>query len=215
MKPGSLFIVALLAPALFCHAQDKAPAAPDTTAPAAQQAAAPVAPDAAPPAMSDTYVIGESDEISISVWKEPDLSTGEGKVVTVRSDGMISMPLLGELKAAGKTPLELAAEITAKLKKYLQNPIVTVVLAGMHSKQVYLIGEITRTGPVKMTPGMTLLEAIASAGGLTQYANSRKMYILRNENGNHLKIPLQYKQALDGYDAFNLTLKPGDTIVVP
>lgn len=219
MKPGSLLMVAFLSSALFCPAQDK-PSAPEATAPAAQPAAAPVAPDAPAPdaasqAMSDTYVIGESDAISVMVWKQPDLSTGAGKDVTVRSDGMISMPLLGDVKASGKTPLGLAAEITAKLKKYIQDPNVTVSLVAMRSKQVYLIGEVAKPGPFYVTPGMTLLQAIADAGGLTQYANSKKIYILRSTNGKQEKIPVKYKQALKGDGSLNLILDPGDTIVVP
>jgi polysaccharide export outer membrane protein len=215
MKPGSLFIVALLVPALFCHAQDKAPAdqpaAQSTVKPASADTAIPAAQDASKPAVAETYVIGAADVLAVSVFKEPTLSGG----ILVRPDGMISMPLLGDVEASGKTPLQLAEEITARLKKYIQDPNVSVVVSQINSKKVFLIGEIAKTGPVELTPGMTLLEAIASAGGLTQFANSRRMYILRNENGNHLKIPLQYKQALDGYGAFNLTLKPGDTIVVP
>jgi len=215
MKPRSLFIVALLAPALFCHAQDKAPAnqpaAQSTVKPASAGTSTPAAQDAGKPALAESYVIGASDVLAITVFKEPTLSGS----LLVRPDGMISMPLLGDVEASGKTPLQLAEEVTTKLKKYIQDPKVSVVLSQINSKKVFLIGEIAKTGPVDLTPGMTLLEAIAAGGGLTQFANSRKMYILRNESGNHLKIPLQYKQALDGYDAFNLTLKPGDTIVVP
>jgi polysaccharide export outer membrane protein len=215
MKPGSLFIVALLAPAIFCHAQDKAPAdqpaAQSTVKPASADAAAPAAQDAGKPTLTESYVIGASDVLAITVFKEPTLSSS----LLVRPDGMISMPLLGDVEASGKTPLQLAEDVTTKLKKYIQDPNVSVVVSQINSKKVFLIGEIAKTGPVELTPGMTLLEAIASAGGLTQFANSKKMYILRNENGSHLKIPLQYKQALDGYNAFNLTLKPGDTIVVP
>jgi polysaccharide export outer membrane protein len=128
---------------------------------------------------------------------------------------MISMPLLGDIKAAGKTPLQLADEVTTKLKKYIQEPNVTVVLTQMNSKKVYLIGEVGRTGPVEMTPGMTLLQAIATAGGLSPYANAKKIYILRTEGGKQQKIPVQYKQALRGDGSLNLTLNPGDTIVVP
>ena len=101
--------------------------------------------------------------IAVTVFKEPTLSSS----MLVRPDGMISMPLLGDVKASGKTPLQLADEITAKLKKYIQDPNVTVVLSQMNSKKVYLMGEIGKTGPIEMTPGMTLLQAIATAGGLT------------------------------------------------
>jgi polysaccharide export outer membrane protein len=128
---------------------------------------------------------------------------------------MISIPLLGDVLASGKTPLQLAAEITVKLKKFIQDPNVTVVLSQMNSKKVFLMGEIGRTGPLPMTPGMTLLEAIATAGGLGQYANAKKIYILRTEDGKQQKIPVQYKEALKGDASLNLPLKSGDTIVVP
>jgi len=220
MKVESLVLAAFLASALFCQAQDKPPAdqpaAPSQVKPAAPEMAKPAAPEAAEPTTGsleggDNYVIGESDVINVTVLKETTLSGG----LLVRPDGMIAMPLVGEIKAAGKTPVQLADIITAKLRKYIQDPNVTVVLDKINSKRIYLMGEVAKTGPVEMTPGMTLLEAIASAGGLTQYANSKKIYILRNESGAHQKIPVQYKKALGGDSSLNLTLKPGDTIVVP
>jgi polysaccharide export outer membrane protein len=207
MKPGSLLFAAFLASALFCHAQDKAAAAPS-----AQDASKPTAQDAAARAMNDSYVIGPTDVISLFIWKEPDLSAKE---LMVWPDGMIEVPLLGNIQASGKTPRQLADEIAVKLKKYIQDPNVTVNVSGMHSKIVYLVGEIGKTGPVEMTPGMTLLQAIATAGGLTPYANSRKIYILRSEGGKQQKLPVQYKQALRGDASLNLILNPGDTIVVP
>jgi polysaccharide export outer membrane protein len=255
MKTGNLLIVAILAPALFCSAQDKTPASPDTTTPAAKDTTTPVAQDTAKPDMQDTskpvssdtttratqdttkpaapevttpavpapvvsvqgmtdsYVIGRTDAINIFVWKEPTLSSTTS--VFVRPDGMISMPLLGDVKAAGKTPVQLADELADQLKKYLQDPHVTVTLTGMNSKLVYMMGEVGRTGPLALTPGMTLLQAIASAGGLTPYANAKKIYILRTVDGKQQKIFVQYKQALRGDLSLNLLLNPGDTIVVP
>jgi polysaccharide export outer membrane protein len=219
MKSGSFLIVALLAPALLSPAQDKVPPAPVTSqppAPVTTQPPAPVttqpsAPAAASPVVPDSYVIGASDVVTVTVFKEPTLSSS----LLVRPDGMISMPLLGDIMASGKTPLQLADEVTAKLKKYVQDPNVTVVLSQMNSKKVYLIGEVGRPGPLEMTPGMTLLQAIATAGGPTQFANVKKMYILRSEGGKQQKIPVQYKQALKGDSSLNLSLSPGDTIVVP
>jgi polysaccharide export outer membrane protein len=211
MKPGSLLIAAFLAPALFSPAQDKTPAAQDAAKPAAEDTAKPATQDAAKSAMTDSYVIGASDVVAVTVFKEPTLSSS----LLVRPDGMISLPLLGDVKASGKTPLQLADEITGKLRKYIQDPNVTITLSQMNSKRVYLIGEVAKTGPVEMTPGMTLLEAIATAGGLTPYANAKKIYILRRDGGKQQKIPVQYKQALKGDGSLNLTLNPGDTIVVP
>ena len=208
MKTGSLLIVAFFAPAFFSPAQDKIPAAQDTAKPAAPTVSAPVVPALVVP---DSYVIGESDVVMVTVFKEPSLSSS----LLVRSDGMISLPLLGDVKAAGKTPLQLADEVTVKLKKFIQDPNVTITLSQMNSKKVYLIGEVGKPGPMELTPGMTLLQAIATAGGISQYANAKKMYILRTVDGKQQKIPLQYKQALKGDSSLNLTLNPGDTLVVP
>jgi polysaccharide export outer membrane protein len=202
MKPVNILIGAFFVSSIFCLAQEKAPAGKPSavTAPASPASTA-----------GDGYVIGPSDVLTITVWKEPTLSNS----LLVRSDGMISMPLLGDVKASGLTPLQLADQIATKLKKYIQDPNVSVVLAQINSKKVYLLGEVAKIGPVEMTSGMTLLEAIASAGGLTEYANSKKIYILRDEAGKHQKIQVHYKAALKGNSEFNLTLKPGDTIVVP
>jgi len=202
MKSRTLLVMAFLAPGLLCSAQNKGPVtAPAATAPPALPAAA----------ASDTYVIGGNDQLTITVWKEPTLSG----TILVRPDGMISMPLVGDIQATGLTPLHLADEIAAKLKKYFQDPNVSVVVSQIHSKLVYLLGEVARTGPVDMTPNMTLLEAITSAGGLTEFANKKKIYILRDEAGNRQKIQVHYKEALEGNRSFDLMLKPGDTIVVP
>jgi polysaccharide export outer membrane protein len=160
---------------------------------------------------ADAYVIGASDVLTVTVWKEPTLSGS----ILVRPDGMISLPLLGDVQASGLTPLQLADQIATKLKKFIQDPNVSVVISQIHSKVIYLLGEVGKKGPIEMTPGMTLLEAIASAGGVTDYANTKKIYILRDEAGKHQKIPVHYKEALKGDSTLDLVLKPGDTIVVP
>jgi len=195
MKPGRFLAAAVLFPALFCLAQDKMPAAKG----------------AAKPVVPDSYIIGASDNISVTVFKEPTLSSS----LLVRPDGMISMPLLGDVRAAGRTTQQLADEITVMLKKYIQDPNVTVVLAQVNSKKIYLLGEVAKPGPEEMTPGMTFLQAIATAGGLTQFANSKRIYILRVDGGKEKKIPMQYKRALKGDISLNIDLNPGDTIVVP
>jgi polysaccharide biosynthesis/export protein len=201
MKPGNLLIAAFFVPALFSLAQDNKPVPPAAGKPAATEASA----------VSDTYVIGPTDVLTVSVWKETTL-TG---TYLVRPDGMISMPLLGDIQASGLTALQLTDQIAAKLKKFVQDPTVTVILTGINSKKIYMLGEIGRKGPIEMTPGMTLLQAIATAGGFSDFANVRKVYILRNEGGVQQKIPVRYKQALKGDSSRNLVLKPGDTIVVP
>ena len=207
MKPERLLIFAFFLPSLICYSQNTEPAA----GPAQVAAPAPAAPNLDAGTASSSYVIGPSDVLTVTVWKEPTLSGN----ILVRPDGMITLPLIGDVQATGLTPLQLADQIAAKLKKYVQDPNVSVVVDGIHSKVVYLLGEVGKRGPVEMTSGMTLLDAIASAGGLTEYANMKKIYILRDEAGKHERIPVHYKEALKGNSEFNLVLEPGDTIVVP
>ncbi|MGA3131158.1 MAG: polysaccharide biosynthesis/export family protein [Terracidiphilus sp.] len=208
MKSGSLLMIAILAPGLLWSAQNQEPA----TTPAVPPATATPATLAPPPAAAnDTYVIGPNDVLTVTVWKETTLSGS----VLVRPDGMISIPLVGDIQAAGLTPLRLADQITTSLKKFVQDPNVSVVVSSIHSKVVYLIGEVGKTGPIEMSPDMTLLEAISSAGGLSEFANKKKIYILRDQGGKRERIPVHYKEALAGNRALDLELKPGDTIVVP
>jgi polysaccharide export outer membrane protein len=207
MKPEGLLILAFFLPSLISYSQNPEPAA----GPAQVAAPAPAAPNSAVGTASSSYVIGPSDVLTVTVWKEPTLSGS----ILVRPDGMITLPLIGDVQASGLTPLQLADQIAAKLKKYVQAPNVSVVVGAIHSKVVYLLGEVGKRGPVEMTSGMTLLDAIASAGGLTEYANTKKIYILRDEAGKHERIPVHYKEALKGNSELNLVLEPGDTIVVP
>jgi polysaccharide export outer membrane protein len=155
------------------------------------------------------YIIGAEDALQITVWKEPTLSGS----VPVRPDGMISMVLVGDLLAAGRTPMQLADDITSRLKKYIQDPNVSVLVMGVGSQKIFLVGEVGHVGPIGLSAGMSPLQAIAAAGGLSPYANSKKIYILRGESGKQQKIPFNYKQALKGDS--QIELKPGDTIVVP
>jgi polysaccharide export outer membrane protein len=207
MKLEKVLILACFLPGLICYSQNPEPAA----SPTQSAAPAPATPNAAAEPASTGYVIGPSDMLTVTVWKEPTLSGN----ILVRPDGMITMSLIGDVQASGLTPLQLADQITAKLKKFIQDPNVSVVVGEVHSKVIYLLGEVGKKGPVEMTSGMTLLDAIAAAGGLTDYANAKKMYILRDQAGKHEKIPVHYKEALKGDSQFNLILEPGDTIVVP
>jgi len=156
------------------------------------------------------YVIGAEDSLQVTVWKEPTLSG----TIPVRPDGMISLVLVGDMRAAGLTPMALSADISQRLKKYIQDPVVTVVVLGVNSQRIFTVGEVNHVGPVMLTPGMTPLQAIVSAGGLSQFANSKRIYILRTVAGKQEKIPFNYKQALRG-DNEGILLIPGDTIVVP
>jgi polysaccharide export outer membrane protein len=157
-----------------------------------------------------TYVIGPDDTLYISVWKEPDLT----ETLPVRADGMISMPLLNDVRAAGLTPMELGLALTDKLKKYVSDPHVTIVVTQMNSQRVYVTGEVLHPGSMNLTPNMTVLQALSSAG-FTQFANTKGIYVLRNENGTERKFPVNYKRLIKGEGGQNIALKPADTIVVP
>ena len=157
------------------------------------------------------YVIGANDNLHISVWKEPDLTTS----LPVRPDGKISLPLLNDVLAAGLTPMQLADSITEKLKKYIADPRVTVVVTAMNSQRIYVVGEVTHTGAMPLFPNMTVLQALSSAG-FTQFANLKGIYVLRTQNGKQTKLPFNYKEVVKGRNTQqNIVLKPGDQVVVP
>ncbi|MBI3475642.1 MAG: polysaccharide biosynthesis/export family protein [Acidobacteria bacterium] len=157
------------------------------------------------------YVIGPEDVLHVAVWKEGDLTA----TLPVRPDGKISLPLLNDVAAAGLTPMQLADSITEKLKKYVASPRVTVVVTQINSKRVYLVGEVGHTGATPMLPNMTVLQALSSAG-LTQFANTKKIYVMRMQNGKQVKLPVNYRKLVKGemMDQ-NYLLQPGDTIVIP
>ena len=165
---------------------------------------------AAAPAAGPDYVIGPDDVLHVSVWKEPDFTAS----LPVRPDGKISLPLLDDVQASGLTPQQLANSITEKLKKYIADPRVTVVVSQINSKRIYLVGEVAHTGAMPLMANMTVLQAISSAG-LTQFANTKRIYLLRNENGKQQKLPVNYRKIVKGAVNENYVLKPGDTIVVP
>jgi polysaccharide export outer membrane protein len=160
---------------------------------------------------SSDYVIGADDVLHISVWKEPELS----EQLPVRPDGKISMPLLNDIPAAGLTPLALKDSITEKLKKYIADPRVTVVVTAMNSQRVFVTGEVLHSGPMTLLPQMTMLQALSQAG-FTQFANLKAIYLLRGVNGRQQKLPFNYKEVVKGnHPEQNIFLKPGDTVVVP
>lgn len=167
---------------------------------------------AEPAAATEEYVIGPDDVLHINVWKEPELS-GQ---VAVRPDGKVSLALLNDIQAAGYSPTKLAGQIADKLKQYVTDPRVTVTVVAMNSRRIFIMGEVTRAGAFPMLPNMTLMQALSSAGGFSPYANMKKMYLLRNENGKATKIPINYKALISGNaPEQNIPLRPGDTIVVP
>jgi polysaccharide export outer membrane protein len=166
---------------------------------------------ASTPGIPSDYIIGADDTLRISVWKEPDMSV----MLPVRPDGKISMPLLDDVQAAGMTPMQLGTSIREKLKKYIADPRVTVVVTAMNSQRIYVLGEVVHTGAMPLLPNMTVLQALSSAG-FTQFANLKAVYLLRMQDGKQTKLPFNYKDAIKGRgNQQNITLKPGDTIVVP
>ena len=158
------------------------------------------------------YVIGAQDVLDINVWKEPDVS----RIVPVRPDGKISLPLLNDVQAAGLTPAQLAAQVTESLKKYVTSPQVTVIVTTINSQRVYILGEVTRPGAFPLIPGMSVLQALSSAGGFTQFAKVKSIFVRRVENGKESKYPFNYREVISGKKPEqDILLKAGDTIVVP
>lgn len=212
MLPLALVGGLVLAMSPAVEAQSLARPVLNGTAPAPAQTSAPQA--AAPRAGSAdeaTYVIGPDDSLQVTVWQQPNISG----TFPVRPDGKISLVLVGDIQAAGITPMQLAHDITIRLKKYIQDPIVSVVVSAVRSQRVYLVGEVQHAGPIVLTAGMTPLQAIASGGGLTPFTNGKHIYILRGPQGKQIKIPFNYKLALKGDNRQDVPLLPGDTIVVP
>jgi polysaccharide export outer membrane protein len=167
---------------------------------------------AAKPAAEAEYKIGPQDVVRIDVWKEPEIS----RTIPVRPDGKISLPLLNDVQASGLTAMELAGAIREGLSKYLTSPQVTVTVTETNSRRVYVTGEVNRPGAMPLLPNMTLLQAVTAAGGFTQFAKLKGIYVLRNENGKQVKYPFDYKQVIKGnHPEQNIPLLPGDVIVVP
>ena len=159
----------------------------------------------------DHYVIGPEDVLSIHVWKEDALS----RTVSVRIDGNISLPLIHEIKAAGLSPLQLEAAITERLKKFYENPNVSVTVMEANSFKVYVSGEVMKPGVYRLRDETTILQIIPMAGGFTDWAKRKKILVIRKENGKEKRWMVSYKKAMEGDDPnSNIVLKPGDTIIV-
>jgi polysaccharide biosynthesis/export protein len=160
-----------------------------------------------------SYLIGNDDVLAINVWKEPDIS----RSVPVRSDGRISLPLVGEVQAAGQTPHQLEADIASKLKNYISEPEVTVIVQEIRSQKFNILGMVTRPGEFPLTNSMTVLDAIALAGGFRDFAKQKSIYILRqNPDGTQAHLPFNYKDVVKGKNPDqNVKLRARDTIVIP
>ena len=159
-----------------------------------------------------TYIIGEQDVLSIDVWKEKDIS----QTVVVRPDGKITIPLVDEVYVVGLTPVQLQSLLEDKLKPFLTVPQVTVIVKEISSRKVYLMGQVGRTGPFLINSTTTVLQLIAQAGGLRDFAKRKKIYIMRTDNGKTEQFRFIYDEVIKGkHLEQNITLRPGDTIVVP
>jgi polysaccharide biosynthesis/export protein len=169
-------------------------------------------PDPRPATTDPAYVIGPQDVLDISVWKEPDVS----RVVPVRPDGRISLPLINDVQAAGLSPQQLAGMVAEKLRKYVNEPQVTVIVTAINSQRIFVVGEVLRAGAFPMLPGMTVLQALSSAGGFTTFADVKRIHVLRLQDGKHVELPFNYREVLKGDNPNqNIKLEPGDTVVVP
>ncbi len=206
---AALILIGSIALAQDAPAQPAASSASDKTA-SDKTASAKITTAASTSQAGPEYVIGPDDTLHIAVWREADLTAS----LPVRPDGKISLPLLDDVQAAGLTPKQLSDSITEKLKKYVADPRVTVVVTAINSKRIFINGEVLHPGPMPMLPSMTVLQALSSAG-LNQFAKIKGIYVLRTENGKQQKMPVNYKKLLKGEIEQNYLLQPGDTIVVP
>jgi len=188
------------------YAQSSAPTGDEKPSPESKPASAPAAATQA----DQEYHIGPQDMLQIDVWKEPEIT----RTVPVRPDGKISLPLLNDVQAAGLTAMQLSANIREGLAKYLTNPQVAVIVTQINSQRVFVNGEVAKAGAMPLLPGMTVLQALSSAGGFTQFAKVKGIYILRSQNGKQQKLPYNYKDVVKGKQE-DTALLPGDVIVVP
>ncbi len=167
---------------------------------------------AATMATDPSFKIGPQDVLRIDVWKEPEIS----RIVPVRPDGKVTLPLLNDVQAAGLTPQQLAAKISEGLKKFITSPQVTVGVTEINSRRIFVTGEVTRPGAFSLLPNMTVLQALAGSSGFTQFARVKNIYVLRTEDGKQVKHAFNYKDAISGkHPEQNILLEGGDVIVVP
>jgi polysaccharide biosynthesis/export protein len=162
--------------------------------------------------VDESYHVGVEDDLQISVWREPEISSQ----VTVRPDGFISLPLLNDIQVEGLTTKQLQEVITEKLKGFLTEPQVTVIVRQIRSRKVYLIGQVTHPGSYVLNGDKTVLQLLAEAGGLSQFAKMKSIYVVRKSAGREVRLPFNYKKAVTGKDPkTDIELYPGDMIVVP
>jgi len=164
-----------------------------------------------PAPVGEEYVLGVEDKLSISVWKEPDLL----KTVTVRPDGKITFPLVGDVQAAGRTARQLTDDLAKALTRFIKEPVVTVVVEEINNFKVFVLGEVTTQGALTLRRRTRLVEAIALAGGMSQYADKSNVLLMRFEDGKEIRTRIDYRKVVSGErPESNVYLKPGDTIIV-
>ena len=211
LVPWLIVLVACLPLLSWAQTNPEAKSAINTSSPtaiSAQQAG-----DSGPKPHDDGFVIGNDDLLAITVWKEPDIS----RSIPVRSDGKISLPLVGEVQASGRTPLKLEQEIADKLKNYIAEPEVTVIVQQINSQKFNIMGQVVKPGSYSLATASTILDAIAVAGGFRDFAKQKSVYVLRqNPDGTQTRLPFNYKDMIKGHNpSQNVKLQPQDTIVVP
>ena len=210
---GGLIVVVLVAltvASVPLPAQGQKPAAGAQSVPAT--AAAVAAPRPTDPVVPPGYVIGTDDVLSIVYWKDKDMSAD----AKVRPDGRIALPLINEVVAAGLTPEQLHQKLTEESKKYMEDANITVVVREINSRKAFITGEVHKPGPYPLTAPTTVMQLIALAGGLREYADAKKIMIMRSENGRQISLPFNYKDVASGKKLQqNIELKPGDSVVVP
>lgn len=158
------------------------------------------------------YQIGPGDVLNVYVWKEPELT----RDITVMSDGRITYPLIGEIITQGLSVTELKDVMLEKLKKFIEAPEITVIVKESRSKRVYTIGKLLKPGPFLLEPDMTVVQALSTAGGFAEWADEKRIVVLRREGGREVQLRFNYREFVDGKNPEqNILLKPGDTIVVP
>ncbi len=161
----------------------------------------------------DAYLIGSGDVLEITTWKEPDFSREE---ILVRLDGKISFPLLNDIQAAGRTPIQIKNNIEKRLAEYVSNPAVTVSVRSADSQKFYILGEVARTGEYNIVKSLTVLQAFALAGGFTEWASKKEIILFRTENNTEKILRINYKDIIKGKDfKNNLLIRTNDTIIVP
>jgi len=211
-----MLVVLAMSATMLAQTTPAAPgAAPSTAAAssAAVQTSDAMKPAAKGIAVDDSFVIGADDILGVSVWKEQDVS----RVVTVRSDGKISLPLVGELQASGKTPKQLEDEIRIKLSAFISDPEVTLIVQEIRSHRYNVLGMVSHPGSYVLTNTTTVLDAIAMSGGFRDFAKQKAIYILRTgPDGNKTRLPFNYREVVKGDKTKqNIKLENGDTVVVP